>query len=274
MLNHVYLTEGLFMDWLSDPQIWTALITLTALEIVLGIDNIVFISILTNKLQASQQERGRLVGLAAAMIMRIILLFFASWIVGLTEELFTVFDRGFSGKDLIMLAGGLFLIGKATMELHEKLEGEEHRETSTGASSFGSVIAQIMMLDIVFSIDSVITAVGMTEYLGVMIAAVVISIIVMIVSANSIAGFVERHPTVKVLALSFLILIGFSLIAEGFHVHIPKGYIYFAMAFSVMVEVVNLRVRTKAAEAPAHLKNSYAGKRAVENVGHRGAIAD
>ncbi len=258
------------MDWIADPNIWTALVTLTALEIVLGIDNIVFISILTNKLPANQQERGRLVGLGAAMIMRIILLFFASWIVGLTDELFSIFDRGFSGKDLIMLAGGLFLIGKATMELHERLEGEEHEQKVSGVSSFGSVIAQIMLLDIVFSIDSVITAVGMTDFLGVMIAAVIISIIVMIVSANSIAGFVERHPTVKVLALSFLILIGFSLVAEGFDVHIPKGYVYFAMAFSVMVEVVNLRIRTKSTEAPTHLKGSYAGKHLVENVGQRG----
>lgn len=253
------------MDWISDPAIWTALLTLTALEIVLGIDNIVFISILTNKLPANQQEKGRLVGLAAAMIMRIILLFFASWIVGLTGELFSVFDRGFSGKDLIMLVGGLFLIGKATMELHEKLEGEEGEEQTTGVATFGSVIFQIMLLDMVFSIDSVITAVGMTDHLPVMIAAVVISIGVMIVSANSIAGFVEKHPTVKVLALSFLILIGFSLIAEGFQVHIPKGYIYFAMAFSVGVEVINLQIRSKSRgkSEPAHLKHSYAGQHTV-----------
>jgi predicted tellurium resistance membrane protein TerC len=259
------------MDWIADPNIWTALLALTALEIVLGIDNIVFISILTNKLPENQQERGRLVGLGAAMIMRIILLFFASWIVGLTDELFSIFERGFSGKDLIMLAGGLFLLAKATMELHERLEGEEHQRAAAGVSSFAAVIAQIMMLDIVFSIDSVITAVGMTDVLGVMIAAVIISIIVMIASANSIAGFVQRHPTVKVLALSFLILIGFSLVAEGFHVHIPKGYIYFAMAFSVMVEIVNLRIRSKSTETPTHLKDSYAGKHLVENVGQRGA---
>ena len=258
------------MDWLSDPQIWTALLALTTLEIVLGIDNIVFISILTNKLPAHQQERGRLVGLGAAMIMRIILLFFASWIVGLTGQLFAIFDRGFSGKDLIMLAGGLFLLAKATMELHEKLEGEEHEAGTVAAASFGAVIFQIMLLDIVFSIDSVITAVGMTDYLGVMIAAVIISIVVMVVSANSIASFVQRHPTVKVLALSFLILIGFSLIAEGFHVHIPKGYIYFAMAFSVMVEVVNLRIHSKSTEEPTHLKRSFAGKHAVENIRGRG----
>jgi predicted tellurium resistance membrane protein TerC len=256
------------MDWISDPAIWTALLTLTALEIVLGIDNIVFISILTNKLPKNQQEKGRLVGLGAAMIMRIILLFFASWIVGLTDELFSIFDRGFSGKDLIMLAGGLFLIGKATMELHERLEGEEHTKAAAGVASFGSVIAQIMMLDIVFSIDSVITAVGMTEHLPVMIAAVIISIVVMIVSANSIAGFVEQHPTVKVLALSFLILIGFTLVAEGFHVHIPKGYIYFAMAFSVGVEIINLQIRKKQGERkPVHLRDSFPGQAAVERAG-------
>jgi predicted tellurium resistance membrane protein TerC len=262
------------MDWISDPTIWTALLTLTALEIVLGIDNIVFISILTNKLPENQRERGRIVGLAAAMIMRIILLFFASWIVGLTDELFSILDQGFSGKDLIMLAGGLFLIAKATMELHDRLEGEEHGHEAKGAVSFSSVIFQILLLDVVFSIDSVITAVGMTEHLPVMIAAVVISIIVMIVSANSIAGFVEQHPTVKVLALSFLILIGFTLIAEGFHVHIPKGYIYFAMAFSVMVEVINLQIRKKQGERqPVHLRPSFPGQGAVERAGERRAAS-
>jgi predicted tellurium resistance membrane protein TerC len=256
------------MDWISDPNIWTALLTLTALEIVLGIDNIVFISILTNKLPQSMREKARITGLGAAMIMRIILLFFASWIVGLTDPLFDVFDREFSGKDLIMLAGGLFLIGKATMELHDRLEGEEHHTETKTVSSFGSVIAQIMLLDIVFSIDSVITAVGMTEHLPVMIAAVIISIIVMIASANGIAGFVEQHPTIKVLALSFLILIGTSLVAEGFHVHIPKGYIYFAMAFSVMVEVINLQIRKKEGERkPVHLRAQFPGQRAVERAG-------
>lgn len=259
-------------EWLSDPNIWTALLTLTALEIVLGIDNIVFISILTNKLPKDQQERGRITGLAAAMIMRIILLFFASWIVGLTGTLFSIFDRDFSGKDLIMLAGGLFLIGKATMELHDRLEGEEHHADAKGVSSFGAVIGQILLLDVVFSIDSVITAVGMTEHLPVMIAAVVISIIVMIVSANSIAGFVEQHPTVKVLALSFLILIGFTLVAEGFHVHIPKGYIYFAMAFSVGVEIINLQIRKKEkVEEPVRLKQDFPGRARVVRTGTQGA---
>lgn len=258
------------MDWFSDPQVWIALLTLTALEIVLGIDNIVFISILTNKLPANQQEKGRITGLGAAMIMRIILLFFASWIIGLTDTLFSIFDQGFSGKDLIMLVGGLFLIAKATMELHERLEGSEHETKARAAASFGSVIVQIMLLDIVFSIDSVITAVGMTEHLPVMIAAVIISIIVMIASAKSIADFVETHPTVKVLALSFLIMIGFTLIAEGFHVHIPKGYIYFAMAFSVMVEIINLRVREKTAERnPVHLRNAFPGRNIVTRRGQR-----
>lgn len=257
------------MEWLSDPTIWTALVTLTLLEIVLGIDNIIFISILTGKLPEHQRERGRIVGLSAAMIMRIILLFFASWIIGLTDELFSVLGRGFSGKDLILLAGGLFLIAKATMELHEKLEGEEHKQEVSGAVSFGSVIFQILLLDMVFSVDSVITAVGMTEHLPVMIAAVVISIAVMIISANSIAGFVEKHPTIKVLALSFLILIGFTLVAEGFHVHVPKGYIYFAMAFSVMVELINMRVRTKSDE-PTRLKQTFAGQGSVERAGRTG----
>lgn len=257
------------MEWISDPTIWTALVTLTLLEIVLGIDNIIFISILTGKLPKDQQERGRIVGLAAAMVMRIILLFFASWIVGLTDELFSIFGQGFSGKDLIMLAGGLFLIGKATMELHDKLEGEEHgQEQPSGAVTFGSVIFQILLLDIVFSIDSVITAVGMTEHLPVMIAAVVISIGVMIASANSIAGFVEKHPTIKILALSFLILIGFTLMAEGFHVHVPKGYIYFAMAFSVVIEIINMRIRSNDPK-PTHLKNTFPGENTVRQAGAR-----
>lgn len=255
------------MEWLSDPSVWTALLTLTALEIVLGIDNIVFISILTAKLPAHQQQRGRIIGLGAAMIMRILMLFSISWIVGLTDTLFSIFGHGFSGRDLIMLIGGLFLIGKATMELHEKLEGEDHHETATSATvSFGSVIVQIMMLDLVFSIDSVITAIGMTDRLPVMIAAVVISIIVMMATAGTIGDFVNRHPTVKVLALAFLIMIGMSLLGEGFHYHIEKGYIYSAMAFSVFVEILNLRIRSKDSE-PAHLKQSFAGKAVVNTAG-------
>ena len=254
------------MEWISDPAIWTALLTLTLLEIVLGIDNIIFISILTGKLPENQREKGRIVGLSAAMVMRIILLFFASWIVGLTEPWFTILDRSFSGKDLILLAGGLFLIAKATMELHDKLEGEEHTQEVKGAVTFGSVIFQILLLDMVFSIDSVITAVGMTEHLPVMIGAVVISIGVMILSASSIAGFVEKHPTIKILALSFLILIGTTLVAEGFHVHVPKGYIYFAMAFSVMIEMINMRIRAKSAEKTV-LKHTFPGEAAVRRAG-------
>lgn len=257
------------MEWISDPAIWTALVTLTLLEIVLGIDNIIFISILTGKLPENQRERARIVGLGAAMLMRIVLLFFASWIVSLTDPLFGVLDREFSGKDLILIAGGLFLLAKATMELHDKLEGEEHGKEVKGTATFGSVIFQILLLDIVFSIDSVITAVGMTDHLPVMIAAVVISIAVMIASANSIAGFVESHPTIKILALSFLILIGTTLVAEGFHVHVPKGYIYFAMAFSVMIELINMRIRDKGKD-PAHLKRTYAGKAVVDRAGGTG----
>ncbi len=261
------------MEWLSDPTIWTALLTLTLLEIVLGIDNIIFISILTGKLPENQRERGRIIGLSAAMLMRIILLFFASWIVSLTDPLFTILDRSFSGKDLILIAGGLFLLAKATMELHDKLEGEEHGHEVKGTVTFASVIFQILLLDAVFSIDSVITAVGMTEHLPVMIAAVVISIGVMIISANSIAGFVEKHPTIKVLALSFLILIGTTLIAEGFHVHVPKGYVYFAMAFSIMVELINMRIRTNAKEKTV-LKHTFPGKAAVERAGRGGAAGE
>ena len=262
------------MDWITDPTIWGALLTLTALEIVLGVDNIIFISILTGKLPADQQERARYLGLGAAMVMRIILLFFASWIIGLTADIFTLFGHGFSGRDLILLVGGLFLLAKATMELHEKLEGHEETKAGAGTASFAAVIAQIMALDIVFSIDSVITAVGMADELAVMVAAVVIAVGVMLFAANPIATFVERHPTVKVLALSFLILIGFSLVAEGFEQHIPKGYIYFAMAFSVMVEMINLRVRAKAVpEEPVHLRHSFAGKTAVERAGVRASTS-
>ncbi len=261
------------MDWISDPAIWTSLLTLTALEIVLGVDNVVFISILAGKLPAHQRDRARLVGLGAAMIMRILLLFSISWLIGLTEPWFTIFDRDFSGRDLILLIGGFFLIFKATMEIHEKLEGHEAGKEAKAAVSFMSVIAQIMLLDIVFSLDSVITAVGMADELGVMIAAVVIAVGVMLVAAKPLSEFVEQHPTVKVLALSFLLLIGMSLVAEGFHQHIPKGYIYTAMAFSVLVEVINLRVRSNQGQAhqPVHLKTSTAGGDAVQNLAARRA---
>ncbi len=243
------------MEWLTSPEIWTALITLTALEIVLGIDNIVFISILAGKLPAAQQQRARLVGLSAAMIMRILLLFSISWVIGLTEPWFEIFSREISGRDLILLGGGLFLIAKSTMEIHEKLEGPEEHGVARAAASFTGVIVQIMLLDIVFSLDSVITAVGMADDLPVMVAAVIIAVGVMMVGAGPISAFVDQHPTVKMLALSFLLLIGMSLVAEGFHQHIPKGYIYAAMAFSVLVEVLNLRARAAHGHAePVHLR--------------------
>lgn len=244
------------MDWLTNPDIWVALLTLTTLEIVLGIDNIVFISILAGKLPVNQQAKARQVGLGLALITRILLLLSLSWVIGLTEPLFTLLGRGISGKDLILLLGGLFLIGKSTHEIHNKLEGEEGHRTAGAVTSFASVIIQIMILDIVFSLDSVITAVGLVDQLPVMIAAVIIAVVIMLVAAGPVSAFVEEHPTVKMLALSFLLLIGTSLVAEGFHVHIPKGYIYFAMGFSVLVEVLNLRSRGK--RNPVQLRNQYA----------------
>jgi predicted tellurium resistance membrane protein TerC len=229
-----------------------ALATLTLLEVVLGIDNVIFISILAGKLPQNQQERARKLGLMAAMGMRIVLLMSIAWIIRLTAPLFTVFNHPFSGRDLILAGGGLFLIFKATREIHDRLEGEEGHLTARVAPSFAAVIGQIMLLDIVFSLDSVITAVGMADDLSVMIAAVVIAVGIMMFSAGSVARFVEAHPTVKVLALSFLLLIGCSLIADGFGVHIPKGYIYFAMGFSIFVEVINLRASKKGKAVKLH----------------------
>ena len=243
------------MKWLNDPQAWLGLLTLTALEIVLGIDNIIFISILSGKLPREQQPKARQTGLLAAMGMRIALLSVASWIIHLEDELFAVFGYGFSGKSLILLAGGLFLLGKSVHEIHARLEGEEGHATARVAPSFGSVIFQIMLLDIVFSIDSVITAVGMVDQLAVMIAAVVVSVAVMMAFAGPIAAFVEKHPTIKMLALSFLVLIGTMLIAEAFHAAVPKGYIYFAIGFSVFVEMLNIRVRS--VSQPVHLHQGY-----------------
>jgi predicted tellurium resistance membrane protein TerC len=240
------------MEWLSDPQAWIALLTLTVLEIVLGIDNIIFISILSGKLPAEQQKKARNIGLAAAMIMRILLLLSIAWIVKLTKPWFTVFGQDISGRDVIMLVGGLFLLFKATLEIHNKLEGEEGHASGRVAPSLASVIAQIMALDIVFSLDSVITAIGMAKHVGVMITAVVISVVIMLVAAGSISAFVNRHPTVKMLALSFLLLIGMSLIAEGFEFHIPKGYVYFAMGFSIFVEVLNIQFRRKSQPVKLH----------------------
>jgi predicted tellurium resistance membrane protein TerC len=242
------------MEWISDPQIWIALLTLTFLEIVLGVDNIIFISILSGKLPHEQQARARRIGLLGAMITRVALLFSLAWIIRLTEPWFTVFRQEISGRDLILILGGLFLLGKATYEIHDKLEGDEGHASRKVAASFASVIIQIMLLDIVFSLDSVITAVGMVDELWVMIAAVVVAVGIMMVSAEPISAFVHRHPTVKMLALSFLLLIGLSLIAEGFDHHIPKGYIYFAMGFSVFVEMINLRLRKA---APVQLHERY-----------------
>ena len=243
------------MEWLTDPQIWIAFITLTVLELVLGIDNVIFISILSGKLPADQQPRARVVGLSLALVMRVILLFSLSWVIGLTEPLFSVFGQEVSGRDLVLLIGGLFLIAKSTHEIHGSLEGEEGEASRKVYAGFTGVIVQIMLLDIVFSLDSVITAVGMVNNLWIMISAVVISIIAMMLFAGRIGAFVQRHPTIKMLALAFLLLIGVTLIAEGLHQHISKGYIYFAMAFSVFVEFLNMRLRKKA--PPVELHNAY-----------------
>jgi predicted tellurium resistance membrane protein TerC len=243
------------MDWMTNPEAWIAFATLLALEIVLGIDNVVFISILAGKLPANQQAKARYLGLALAMVTRIILLFSISWMVRLTAPLFTVFGVEISGRDLILIVGGLFLIGKSTHEIHQKLEGERGQVSARVAPTFTGVLVQILLLDVVFSLDSVITAVGMVNQIGIMVAAVVLAVIVMIGFAGAIGRFVERHPTVKMLALSFLLLIGMTLMAEGFDQHISKGYIYSAMAFSVFVEVLNLRAK-KAAE-PVKLHESY-----------------
>lgn len=245
------------MDLLLDPQAWIAFLTLTALELVLGIDNVIFISILAGKLPHDQQQRARQTGLAAAMVMRILLLMSLAWIIRLTEPIVTILEKGISGRDLILIGGGLFLLFKATTEIHDKLEGEEGHSSARVAPTFAAVIGQIMVLDIVFSLDSVITAVGMADQLWVMVTAVVLAVGIMMLSATSISAFVNQHPTVKVLALSFLLLIGCSLIAEGFGVHIPKGYVYFAMGFSVFVEMVNLRVKAKRRVEPVKLHVPY-----------------
>lgn len=244
------------MELLTDPQAWIAFATLTVLELVLGIDNIVFISILAGKLPAGQQSKARYVGLGLALLMRVILLFSLTWVIGLTAPLFTVLGEEISGRDLVLLLGGLFLIAKATHEIHGSLEGEEGHDAAKVYSSFASVIIQIMLLDIVFSLDSVITAVGMVNDLRIMISAVVISILFMMAFSGAIGRFVQKHPTVKMLALAFLLLIGVTLIAESLDQHIPRGYIYFAMAFSVFVEMLNLRLR-KPKAAPVHLRDGY-----------------
>jgi predicted tellurium resistance membrane protein TerC len=244
------------MDWISDPQAWIGFATLTLLEIVLGIDNIVFISILADRLPPAQQSRARLLGLGLAMVSRILLLLSLSWIIGLTAPLFTILGEQISGRDLVLILGGLFLLAKSTHEIHGNLEGGGGHASLRAAPSFAAVLIQIMLLDIVFSLDSVITAVGMVNEIGVMVAAIVVAIGFMMAFSGAISGFVSRHPTIKMLALSFLILIGVALIAEGLDQHIPKGYIYFAMAFSVGVELLNLRMRRRQAEV-VELRRPY-----------------
>lgn len=244
------------MDWIATPESWIALFTLIALELVLGVDNVIFISILAGKLPKAQQPRARSTGIGLAVITRILLLLSLSWIISLEEPLFSVLGLGISGRDLILLAGGLFLIGKSTFEIHEKLEGIEGHASARVAASFASVIIQIMLLDIVFSLDSVITAVGMVNEIMIMVIAVIAAAGVMIFAAGPISTFVEEHPTIKMLALSFLLMIGFTLVVDGLHQHIPKGYIYFAMGFSVFVEMLNLRLR-RTERDPIKLRAGY-----------------
>jgi predicted tellurium resistance membrane protein TerC len=235
------------MDWLTNPEAWIALITLTALEIVLGIDNIIFITILVGRLPHRDRPKARVLGLGLAMLTRILLLLSLTWVMRLTAPLFSVLGRAISGRDLILIGGGLFLLWKSTMEIHESLEGEEEAKAARAAVSFIGILAQIAVLDIIFSLDSVITAVGLANDVAVMILAIVAAVVVMMFSSRGIGEFVDRHPTIKMLALSFLVLIGVTLIAEGFGLHIPKGYVYFAMAFSVAVEMLNMNMRQRKA---------------------------
>lgn len=237
-------------EWVVNPEAWIALATLSALEIVLGIDNIIFISILVGRLPAKQRECARFIGLTLAMVTRLALLFSIVWIMGLVEPLFSLFGMEISGRDIILIGGGLFLIGKATHEIHNSLEGAETDAATLGSAGFGIVLLQIALLDIVFSLDSVITAVGLVDEISIMAVAIVLAVAVMLVAAKPIGDFVDRHPTVKILALAFLIMVGLTLVVEGFDVHVPKGYIYFAMAFSMMVEMLNLRLRSKKQQAP------------------------
>lgn len=243
-------------NWLADPQIWISLVTLTVLEIVLGIDNIIFISILAGKLPQDQQSKARTIGLMLALVTRVLLLCSIFWLTRLTSELFAVFGHGFSGKDLVMVAGGVFLLWKSVHEIHGNLEGEEHEGSAKTGATLASVIAQIVVIDIVFSLDSVITAVGLVKQIGVMIAAVVLAMVVMLMASGAISAFVNKHPTIKMLALSFLLLVGVILIADGFGQHVEKGYIYFAMAFSFAVEMLNIKMRARRTEA-VHLRSKY-----------------
>lgn len=244
------------LEWLADPQIWIALGTLTALEIVLGIDNIIFLSVLVSRLPESQRAVARKVGLGLAMMARLGLLFSISWVMGLTQPWVTVLGQGISGRDLILIGGGLFLMAKATHEIHNSLEGIEEGHAPVAAASLGMVLVQIALLDIVFSLDSVITAVGLVEHVSIMAVAIILAVVVMLMAAKAIGDFVEAHPTIKILALSFLILVGVTLMVEGFDVHVPKGYIYFSMAFSVTVEMLNIRMRRRRA-APVKLHTRY-----------------
>ncbi|WP_411360155.1 TerC family protein [Pseudidiomarina salilacus] len=239
-------------EWIFLPEAWIALATLTALEIVLGIDNIIFISILVGRLPEHQRQKARQIGLLLAMGMRIALLLSIVWVMGLTDPLFGVLGYQFSGRDLILFFGGLFLLGKSTLEIHHSLEGAHEQKSAGKAATFGAIITQIAVIDIVFSLDSVITAVGLVDYVAVMIIAVVVAVLVMMVAAKAIGDFVDRHPTIKMLALSFLILIGFTLMGEGLGFHVPKGYVYFAMAFSLIVELLNIKIRKR--NEPVQLK--------------------
>ena len=244
------------IDWLADPQAWLALGTLTALEIVLGIDNIIFISILASKLPKAEQPRARFWGLTVAMVTRLLLLFSLSWLMSLTAPLLTIFAYEISGRDIILLVGGLFLLGKSTLEIHDKLEGEEEHTLTREAVTFGAIIIQIALLDIVFSLDSVITAIGMADRVSVMATAIIIAVLVMMAASKAISEFIDQRPTIKMLALSFLLLIGVMLIGEGLHFHIPKGYVYFAMAFSVFVEMLNTKIRRRRIP-PLKLRQRY-----------------
>lgn len=259
------------MEWISDPKIWIGLLTLTGLEIVLGIDNIVFISILAGKLPPEQRLKARFIGLMLALMMRVLFLLSVTWMMGLERPLFHIFGDGVTGRELILIAGGLFLVGKATYEIHDKLEVEEHPSSGTArvVTSLTSAIIQIILIDLVFSIDSVITAVGMVEQVGVMIAAVVIAIIFMLLFSGVVSDFIDKHPSLKMLALAFLVLIGFNLFAEGFEYKIPKGYTYFAMAFSLGVEMLNIRMRAKQSK-PVKL---YTGLEKEQNEKHNDSFA-
>ncbi|RPH75225.1 MAG: TerC family protein [Nitrospiraceae bacterium] len=247
-------------EWLAHPDAWIALGTLTALEIVLGIDNIIFISVLVGRLPEKRRVLARRVGLGLAMMARLALLFSISWVMGLTEPWLTVFSQAISGRDVILVVGGMFLLAKATHEIHNSLEGSDESDPAVGAASLGMVLIQIALLDVVFSLDSVITAVGLVEQVSIMAIAIILAVVVMLMAAKSIGDFVDEHPTIKILALSFLILVGVTLMVEGFDVHVPKGYIYFAMGFSVGVEMLNIRMRRKRA-APVRLHRRYTGNR-------------